>query len=131
MTSLELFRALILAMPDPPVTDAIVNQFVTTASCRLCAEAYGVKFAEASVWYAAHLISQSGILQGGSSTIPAGGGTITSLKTGDESIGFSAPAAAAAAGGTDSDLMMTHYGRQFIFLRDTRPASTPTVITIC
>ncbi len=131
MTTLELFRALILAMPVSLVPDATVDQFLLTASCRLCADAYGTKFEEASVWLAAHMLAVSGVFQNSAGTVPGAGGPISSLKTGDESIGFSSLTSTAGSSGIDADLMSTAYGRQFIFLRDTRPARAPTVITIC
>ena len=125
MTSLELFRALILAMPIGVVSDAIVEQFLTTTSSRLDATAFGSKFAEASVWYAAHLLFKSGTLALPGATVTVAG-TVTSLKTGDESIGLAAPGATSSATLADADLTSTHYGQQFLALRNTRADSAPT-----
>lgn len=126
MTSLELFRALILAMPDSVVADSVVEQFLTTAGSRLCPTAFGDKWAEASVWLAAHLLQRSGTIGG---TVAGVSGTVSSLKTGDEAITF---AASASSGGpaVDADLMTTHYGLQFIAIRDTRSAVAPTFLGI-
>jgi hypothetical protein len=131
MTTLELFRALIIAMPVGVVSDAIVDQFLETASCRLCADAYGTKFQEASVWLAAHMLATSPGLAIPGITPALTGGSVTSLKTGDESIGFAAPSIPAGATSNDAWLATTSYGQNFMWLRDTRPASTPTVIGVC
>ena len=127
MTSLELFRALILAMPVAVVPDATVDQFLATASCTLCADAWGAKFAEGSVWMAAHMLSDAGVLN---PAAPGSGGVVTSLKTGDESIGFSSPTAPSGGSGSDAWLSSTKYGQRVMYVRDTREFSGPTHATI-
>lgn len=125
MTSLELFRALVPAMAS--IGNPVVEQYLETASCRLCATAFGAKWQEASVWLAAHIMYR--VVPGAGAAIPGVPGAVSSLKTGDESIGF---AVAAATGGTvDADLFGTAYGAQYVALRDTRAAAAPTFIGVC
>jgi hypothetical protein len=125
MTSLELFRALVPAMAS--IADATVEQYLTTASCRLCPTAFGTKWAEASVWLAAHIMYR--VVPGAGGAVPGTTGAVSSLKTGDETINF---ATTAATGGTgvDSDLAGTAYGAQFLALRDSRSATAPTFLGV-
>ena len=121
MTSLELFRALIPAMAS--IADATVEQYLATASSRLCATAFGTKWAEASVWLAAHIMYR--VVPGAGGASPGSTGAVSSLKTGDEAIAF---ATTASTGGTsvDADLAGTAYGAQFLALRDSRAVTAPT-----
>ena len=125
MTSLELFRALIPAMASIP--DATVEVYLEIASCRLCATAFGTKWAEASVWLAAHIMYR--VVPGAGGTVPGSTGAVSSLKTGDEAIAF---ATSASTGGTsvDSDLAGTAYGAQFLASRDSRSATAPTFLGV-
>ena len=125
MTSLELFRALIPAMAS--IDDASVIVYLEVASSRLCATAFGIKWQEASVWLAAHIMYR--VVPGAGGASPGSTGAVSSLKTGDESITF---ATTASTGGTsvDSDLAGTAYGAQFLAIRDSRSATAPTFMGI-
>ena len=125
MTSLALFRALIPAMAS--IADAVVEQYLETASCRLSAVAFGIKWQEASVWLAAHIMFR--VVPGAGGVVPGTTGAVSALKTGDESISFSVSAATGTA--VDADLAGTAYGAQFLALRNTRAASAATFIGVC
>lgn len=130
MTTLELFR---LLCPDlSGEADARVEDFFTVVATGLDSTSFGVRFEEAVVRLTGHLMlfSPAGGT-GGANVGGLGGGTITSRKTGDEAITFgSSFFNVANVANSDADLMLTHHGRQFIAIRDTRSVTAPSFVTI-
>ena len=123
--SLSLFRAL---CPDLcSEADGRVGVFLTAAARRLDASAWGAVYLDAVVYLAAHLLIRSPAGGSGGTNV-AGGGPITSKKAGDLSVSYGATATTGAGrSNADLDLLETHYGRQFLALRDTRAAGLPFV----
>jgi hypothetical protein len=132
VTTLDLFK---LLCPDAAAgqADDRITDFIQAAAQRLDAVAFGGLFDQATVYLAAHLLFRSplGGTPGGAGV--DGAGAVTSKKAGDLSIGFGASAGGGAGmpiAHTDVDLMQTHYGRQFIAIRDTRSAGVPYIAEI-
>jgi hypothetical protein len=123
--SLDLLRVL---CPDlSGEADDRVETFLTVAAQRLNPPCFGGLFQQATIYLAAHLLLRSptggtgGVAVGG-----LGGGPVTSRKTGDEAISFGSPAAATGTVAlSDADLVETHYGKQFLAIRDTRACAAP------
>lgn len=133
MTTLELFRQLAPDIPVSVVSDARVEIYLELVGQRLSAEEFGVLFEQAVIYYAAHLLQLAP--DGGSGGIGGGGlsgGAITSKKTGDEAIGFGSAATSVSVPVTlgDADLLQTHYGRQYLAIRDSRAATAPSWVGI-
>ncbi len=127
-TTLQLFRALAPDLCEEE--NGRVEIFLAAAARRLNPPAFGILFPDAAVYLAAHLLLRSPA--GGSGGINVGGGgAVTSKKAGDLAIAFgSAASAVSNVALSDVDLLETHYGRQFLSIRDTRAAGAPTFIRI-
>jgi hypothetical protein len=108
-------------------TDDRIDTFLTVAAQRLNPPCFGALFQQATIYLAAHLLLRSPAGgTGGAAVGGLGGGPVTSRKTGDEAISFGSPAAATGTVAlSDADLLETHYGKQFLAIRDTRACSAP------
>lgn len=130
MSSLSLYRTLVPDARHAALDDDVVETFLEVAARGLSSIAFGVKYPEAAVWLAAHLIETTpGVLSSGS----AGAGEvgpITSQKDGDLARSYGAVAGSASMSVSDADLMRTTYGLKFLQVRGTRSSSAPFGIPI-
>lgn len=139
-TALELFRGLVPSLCEE--TDARVGLFLDAAARRLDASAWGAVYPDALVYMAAHLLTLSpgpdttAAASAGGGAAGAIAGPITKKKAGDLEVSFGTSGGTSGGGGggstsnTDNDLTTTHWGRQFLALRDTRAAGAPTFIGV-
>jgi hypothetical protein len=67
--------------------------------------------------YAKALLIAHRTSKANSTALQQGGGAITSMKEGDVSVTFAAPASSSGSTSGDDDLKMTTYGREFVELR--------------
>ncbi len=113
-------------------TDDRIDTFLTVAAVRLDAPCFGALFEQATIYLAAHLLLRNPAGgTGGAAVGGLGGGPVSSRKTGDEAISFGSPAAATGSVALgDADLLETHYGKQFLAIRDTRACAAPTFAVI-
>lgn len=121
-SSLVLFRTLIPAYAS--VADATVEAFITQATTRLTAAAWGSVYTEAVVYAAAHLIATTPGLG-----VPTGAapGQVTSRSVDGISQSYSA---ARVADEADEDWVSTVYGRRFLQLRRSRPGRLPSFVRV-
>lgn len=126
MSTLELYRSLI---PDhAPVLDGVITARLELAAKRHDASRWGNVYAEAMVYYAAHLVEMTP--GSGAPGAPSSGsvqGPLISQRDGDLSRTYAAPATSSTSTevGTDAWLMLTSYGQQYLDLRNTREATMP------
>lgn len=126
-SSLELFR--ILAPDLCAETDQRVGQFLEIASIRHTGSVWGAVFQQAMVEYAAHMMLKAPT---GASTLDTDvAGPITSERAGGEARTYANSASTTSETAGDRWLMETAHGRQYLHLRKTRAASTPTFIGVC
>ena len=125
-TTLELFRLLCSDLASE--TDDRVNDFLEIAAGYLDAAAWGGQFQRGAVYYAGHLMLRSPAGGGGGPSSP---GSVTSKKTGDESIGSALILPTTGLTLDEVDLMGTTYGQLFLSIRNTRAATAPTFIGVC
>jgi hypothetical protein len=122
--TLGLFRAL---CPDLCTEeDGRIGVFLAAAARRLDPSAWGAVYVDALIYLAAHLLLRSPASGSGGANVDASG-PVTSKRAGDLAVTYAASAVAGGSGGAniDRDLAETHYGRQFLALRDTRAAGLP------
>jgi hypothetical protein len=134
--SLDLYRLIILAPGHVALADATIEQFLTLSAQQHAPVAWGNVFTQAMVWHAAHTIDVIVSSAGGAASLSPGGsasGTVSSLKTGDEAVGFGAASTgsgpASSISAADAQYLRTPYGQRYLQLRNTRSARAPTVIT--
>lgn len=121
-TSLATYRALIPA--HSAIADATVEVYLELAAKRHDATRWGVVYAEAMCFWAAHTIERTPGLGGATS---AAVGPVTARSAGKVSESYGS---LSGNGGStvDQDLMTTVYGLRYIDIRNTRAASCPTTL---
>lgn len=117
-------------------TDEVLTVWLDLAAQRLDETTWGKVYAQALAYLAAHLLTVarrgvSGLPGSGAGAGQGASGAVTSISTGDWSIGF-AGGMNGSEGGVDtlaeSSLLTTRFGKEFVALRRTRPASRSRVI---
>lgn len=96
--------------------DATLDKALELAAQRISARAFGAIYEQAAAYMAAHILATSR----GTQAEAGIGGQITSVSTGDLSIGGQA---LDTTGAGDSALASTPYGARFLELRATVPTS--------
>lgn len=133
-TSLALFRDLAPLLCEE--SDSRVCTYIEMAAQRLTASCWGQVYQQALIFYAAHLLQKSPSPDTTLGRAAAGegevAGPVASRKAGDVAVSYANNASANGGGSTsntDRDLLDTHYGRQFLALRDTRACGMPGVFS--
>jgi hypothetical protein len=121
--SLALFR--VLAGEFSAVADGTVENFLAYAALRIDTGIWGNVYDQALVYLAAHMLKMDPSY-GGAYTGAAG--AVIAQKDGDLSRSYAAPPAVSSL--TDSYLLRTSYGAQFLALRDSRAEVGPMCLQI-
>jgi hypothetical protein len=124
MSTLARYRVLVPG--HAAVDDSTVETWLEIAARRHLASAFGLMYAEAMIWWAAHRIERTpGLVSssGGAGEV----GPVVSQTDGDLSRTYAQPAQS-AVGSTDAELGTTRYGQAYLDLRNTRAAGGPTYV---
>lgn len=124
MNALTLIDAIAPELASQPTSTKEV--FVALAREGMSASKWGKVYEQAVAYKAAHLMTMSNVANNPLRKLN-GGGAITSVKTGGESISF-ANAGAGASTAEEASWSETSYGRRYLQLRKTRAATMPRVV---
>lgn len=120
MSSLALYQSLIPA--HSAVDSAVVSAYLDIAVEQHTSSAWGAVYAQAMVWFTAHLIETTPGT-GAGANVAGQVGAITQQRDGDLSRSY----ASAARGDADDWLRATVYGQNYLRLRHSRAARGPWV----
>lgn len=129
MATLELYRTLIPAHGG--VKNEMVTQFLTDAALSLTSAAWGVQYARACVYLAAHWAERTPGSGANGSTAEEAGAVTSQSDTQSEGGGAGSSSLsrsyASPTGGTleEQDLRTTKYGQLFLQIRASRVARAP------
>lgn len=125
MTSLQLYRALIPG--HAAVLETTILVWLELAATRHTASTWGAVYAAAMVFWAAHHIET---LPGTGAGSDAAGtvGPLISQRDGDLSRTYAQPASSSGGGSDDAALASTRYGQTYLDLRNSRAATTPSLV---
>lgn len=103
--------------------DATVDEFIGYAAAELDAIVWGSFFERGALALAAYLlkVAKDSAAAGSGGALPTG--SVTSVKTGDLSLGFSSLPVPSGGSGGDAALMSNKYGAEYIRLRELVVAS--------
>ena len=108
-------QVILLAPELASQTEDRINFFISAAALYINTSIWGAKADFAHALYTAHLMTIANI--GGVSGSSGASGTVTSEKVGDLSRTYSDTSSTSGSNSTNSELMGTGYGRQFLAQR--------------